>query len=636
MTPSDEHPLLRHASPEVAEAVAERLGHPPAAPPDAEPQPTPESPEAAIARLRSGRGKDPRYVLDGVAVADWDLILREHHRAPLPDSIAAALVARDDCPPDAALALVVCTSTSRRGLATMTLTAALARGAVTPRQVMTEAAPGWSALRTLDKYSRRYGERLVPLDAVFAEAAALLPGDDLEAWLWLIEHGPHHPGPFPQLCADTRLPPDRRPDVPTGRAVHWDFGNPAALLARTPPRTAARVIAALTPTAVSGLLETPRLPPSVVIRALRRAPDLTGSLVRAADRAPASVARLLALHDPEVNSALLVHHPRVDVALAVFAATRRDAPRTVPLAPRARQELLYGPDQPLRRAAAAMHGHYPQLIRGAISRYGTLLGTAGLLRGCLSIWECQGPGALRDPELTASLGPEAGRAVAEALAAADGVDGTIGGHGVDPHGTGLALLRAAVAHHERPDVLLDAIRRSPDLASLPVPPGFWPAAAEAHARMPLPSRVLTRFVEHPDCPDGLALDACAQLPDLADTLGGRSRAFALTAARHPLPQAEYFGVSARNSWYLTALALGHLHPEEFVELTHPAAHVLGNLGELRPTLPEAWQAATAHVARLLTDVLGDDLEAWTVAAHLLPDFAGSLPELLDTVKAVTA
>lgn len=620
-----EHPLLRHAGPATREALADRFGL--AAEPDPGPPPATGDPRDVIARLRSGRGKDPRYVLDGVAVADWDLIVREHRRAPLPDAIGAGLVARADCPPSAALALVVAYSTNRRGLATLTLAAALRRGVVTPRQVMFEAEPGWSALRVLEKYATAYGEWLVPVRQVLEEAAALLPGDDIAAWRWLLAHGPAFRGTFPELCAAAVAKGAEfgTPDFGDG-TVHHDLANPAGLLARTRGDIAARLIAAMPVPLISTFLETPALPAKVVVPALRRAPKLTAHLVRQADRSPDTLHALLAMREPEVNSALLSEvHDRPELASAVFRAARRDGDRSVPLPPGTRRRLARPTDRRGTVHGAAVYGHYPQLIRAAFELLGRQLGTAMTLRGLLSLWECQGPESLGPHLEREAHGTEAFDETAAALArvAVSSPDG-------------FAMLRAEVARHERPEALVAAMRRDPALAARPLPEGFWPVAAKEHAREPLPEPVLRELAVRDGCPDTLALEACRLSADLAYQLGGRSRAYALTAARHPLHVQPSSWQTPRNAWYLTALATHALTATEFVELVGPVQTMLGILGDVRAVLPEAHDAAVAHVRHLLLRELGDDVEAWTVAVHLLPDFVGTLPELLATVEAVTA
>ncbi|MCF2532901.1 hypothetical protein [Yinghuangia soli] len=639
---ADTHPLLRYADPATRDAAAERLRLAPG--PEPEP-PVPVDPEGVIARLRSGRGKDPRYVLDGVTVTDWDMIVREHRKAPLPDVIAAGLVARDDCPREAVLELVVARTVSRRGLATGTLANALLRGILTPHDVMFEAAPGWSALRVLEKYAVKHGDWLRPVRRVLTDAAELLPGDDPAAWQWLLTHGPRFPGTYPELCAYARTlaragasaatapAPDATGDAQA--TVDWDFGNPAGLLSRIRPSLAAKIIGMLPETAVIAFLETPDLPPSVIVPALRRAPAMRSRILRSADLGRAGVEALLALRDSDVNGALLEIAPqRADITLAIHRATRRDQPRNVPLGAAARRFLVNHHDPARENIATAVHGHYPQLIQAAFRQLGERLGTARALRGFLSLWECQGPDGVRaaaaDPRL--GLGPETRRIVQAALDAADRSNDGVN----DPAGAaGSALLRAEVARHEHPTALIEAMREDPRLAGQPLPPEFWPVAVTAHARDPLPAPALARLAAQPGCPEALGLAACQALPELARTLGGRSRPYALTAIRDPLHLASVTWQTPRNAWYFDAIDSSLLSAEEFVELAHPVTTMLDALDNIRAILPHANEAAERHIAKLLHTALGDDPEAWTVTAHLMPDFVGTLPELLATVEAVT-
>ncbi|NUU25594.1 MAG: hypothetical protein HOV68_29435 [Streptomycetaceae bacterium] len=621
---AEDHPLLRLAAPGVRETVAERLGITPHAAP--EPPPEPVDPDDVIARLRSGRGKDPRYVLDGVVVVDWDLIVREHRAAPLPDLIAAALVAREDCPPRAALALVVARSYGRRALATKTLANALRRGVVTPHQVLHEAAPGWAAMRVLEKYATTYSDDwLHPVRRVLDAAAELLPGNDLDAWLWLLKHGPRFPGTFPELCAAARTvprPPIASRDGNGAPALFWGLSNPVGLLSRAEPAAAAKVIATLRTSVLSAFTETRRLPASVVVPALRTAPALIAALVRCADPAPDNLAKLVALRSTQVNSALLHEGPhRFTVAAAIHRATRRDNERTVPLTPHTRKALVLREDIARAHGGSAVYGHYPQLILSTFEFFGEQLGTARALRGLLSLWECRGRDAVRDAAARDRLGDEALGIAREVL----------------DHHDGLELLREQVSRHEHPDALLAAIRRSPHLADQAFRPDFWPAAAAAHARDPLPDDALRRLGTQPDCPDTLSLQACRRFPELVPALGGRSRAHALTAVRHPVDMpAPGWDSTPRNSWYLTALTEKSLSAREFVELAYPLGAMLAVLDDVRPVLPGVPAEAVAHMRGLAARTLGDDTEMWTVAAHMFPDFVGTFPELLATVGAVTS
>lgn len=505
MTAADGHPLLRYADPPTRAAAATRLDLPQPPPPE---PPAGHAPGDVIARLRSGRGKDPRYVLDGVVVTDWDLITAEHRRAPFPDVIGAGLVARPDCPAHAALALVTAHSTSRRGHGTATLAAALQRGVVTPHQVLHEATPAWSAVRTLERYATTYGKWLHPIRLLFHESAALLPGDDADAWQRLVTVGPYFPGTFPELCAAVR-DPATTPAVAAapGRAVHWEFTSPAGLLRYAPPRVAERIVRGAPVAMLSTFAQMPGLPASLVVPALRAAPALAKILVPQLLQAPRGMRRMLTHPDPAV----------VDLVLAEF-------PRWTP-----------------------------------------------------------------PPE----------------------DDDT------------------------SPEDVVAALRAQPPAADVPIPAGAWPAIETAHARDPFPERTLAVLADNLGCPDSLRLAACHAIPAAADIMGGRGRPYALTALRHPLRIAPRAWQTPPPAWYLTALADRDITAAEFVDLAHPAARAFDALDDVHAVLPEVHAEAAAHLHTLFARFT-DDVEAWVIAAHLLPDFHGTLRELADTVEAVSA
>lgn len=61
----------------------------------------------------------------------------------------------------------------------------------------------------------------------------------------------------------------------------------------------------------------------------------------------------------------------------------------------------------------------------------------------------------------------------------------------------------------------------------------------------------------------------------------------------------------------------------------PTGHAASRITDAGDTVAVPGTKVRAH------RTLGNDPEAWTVAAHLLPDFVGTLPELLATVDTVT-
>lgn len=326
--------LLRCADPDVAARVRARLGID-AGPADAAARPL----GAGVPVPPADRGTW-RFVADSrekrflsAADPDWDDVVAAHRREPLRGFARTILLANASCPPQAALELVVSPPAPHRSRwDTGPLEAGLVSGVLTPRRVALAAAPGWWAIRTLEFFVRpRHYRRLAAIDRVLDEAAALLPGDDLAAWGWLIAHAPDHPGTFPQLCADAARWAGEADagggavdDARTlGRAFatagggpavgewsRWGAFSPAGMLGRVDPSVATRVVAALPIAVVRGFARAgTALAGRVVLPALERVPEDTWDLVHEVVPTAPTVERLLARHDPTVNAALLSARP---------------------------------------------------------------------------------------------------------------------------------------------------------------------------------------------------------------------------------------------------------------------------------------------------------------------------------------
>lgn len=586
---------------------------------------------------------------------DWAALAAGHLADPLPAAECAALVARPDCPRAAALVLVAALAPGRRTHAIDALEAALRRGIVTPREVVGEAKPGWSAMRTLEQYaSVRGGELLAPVDRVLDEIARLLPGnggsprdaeltedDAVAAWLWLIVHAPTYPGTFPELCARAvEAGLTRDPRKPLALEEHalprvqgltqepWRAHSPAGMLARARPSIVARVVSYLPVYAMNGIMDHRRLPPHVAVPAIRHQPGMSGPLAGRSRRDPEAIAELLALRMPLVNGGLLYYVPDIPTAHRVHLATRIEAPDRVklPSADRQRMRYLSEPEDPADpaalRCALAVYGHHPDLIREALSVHQERLGTAGILRGLLSLWQCRGRTALLDPRVSRNL---------------TGICADIAQAAVRSP-LGYRRLRAALAEHDAPPALIAAIRRTPLQAYRPFPPAFWPALVDEHARDPLPKAAARALALHPASPDDFSLHVCATDPEAAARLARRSRAHAVAALRHhPLPAPEPFRRPDHGDpdapWYVRELTHETITLREFAETAYPARHLLQAVDAFAPYFPEGATEARGLLATRAHETLGADAEAWVITARILPDFPGTFPELVTTAAA---
>ncbi|MFF4695951.1 hypothetical protein [Streptomyces chattanoogensis] len=235
---------------------------------------------------------------------------------------------------------------------------------------------------------------------------------------------------------------------------------------------------------------------------------------------------------------------------------------------------------------------------------------AGRLRLVIALWERQGPDAVREFLTPArfrhnkrSWPARTQRAVLDAL---------------DDAPEGLKVLRERLAAEEDPARVVAFLRnvRDPeetadyaDRLRRVVSEGTeipWDGLIRAHAEDPLPTALLRVLVDKRDCPRALFL-AC-----LADV-----------------------HLTSREWWVGTALRWGSLTPEDLVQHARPAAAVVAYPSHRYVRLDEsAWIQARAEARKLAREHLGTNVEAWAVALRLLPEFHGTVPELMATSGAV--
>ncbi|WP_436775483.1 hypothetical protein [Yinghuangia sp. YIM S09857] len=647
--------LLVYADPRVAERVRRRLGAP-----------------------------GPRGSRDGDAAgaASANAVSANAAAAGV-TSVRAASAAEpavpEHAPADAASALAFAPPPGQSEYPVESLEFALRRGLVTPRDVAFRGAPGWAAIRALERFALSAdGTLLAPVDRVLAEAAELLPGPDAMAWRWLITRAPDYPGTFPQLCAEAAEAADAArtadaaksagadaggrsgPGMPGGgpwtgtillgryarsassglpciglareaRAAvglpsmtAWHVHSPGGMLGRVDADVLARVMPMLPMEALHGMLHGAALPLPLVLAVIRHEPKLAAVFASRVRRSAEAVRELSDLAEPMVNYGLLEHDPDPADSHLVHMATRNNAPRRVRLSPWIRDRLRESGSPVRGQLVHAVVGHHPDLLRAALREAPEQLGTAGVLRALLSLWECVGRAALLDPRVSSVLAPEAAAVARRAVRALDG----------------RRVLRGEVAYHEHPLRRVAAIRANPELARRHVPAAFWPHVAAEHARDPLPREAVRTLARHRACPDAFGVDAARADEEAAAGLARRSRAHALAALRYPLHEPAWFvpadRVRPQAPWYVGALSDGLITAAEFVELTRPAERTLKAIRAFGVYFPEARAVAHEAVAAHAAKTIGDNPDAWTVAIRLAPDFSGTVPELLDTAAAVFA
>jgi hypothetical protein len=172
------------------------------------------------------------------------------------------------------------------------------------------------------------------------------------------------------------------------------------------------------------------------------------------------------------------------------------------------------------------------------------------------------------------------------------------------------LCEQRTCSHVEPDIpvsrqgLIGGLRemrklRSARVAARAVGKRDWAAVAEADRLEPLPGHARWALGERIDCP-----------PEVRAQFGS-----------HPK-----FTNRLRRA--------GIVEPGEYAELGKPARDVLAVLHFGTQLFPRRVGEAAALLAPLVRAEIGADLDAWVALAELLPDFDGTVPELVTTSGAV--
>ncbi|UGQ10363.1 hypothetical protein LO772_26385 [Yinghuangia sp. ASG 101] len=581
-------------------------------------------PEAvrAFMGVRTARGRRPEGA--PTPPLDWELIRREHERAPLGEDGLAWLTAWDDCPED------LVRDALRGHPASVVRTAARITEAIVLAPEL-EDRPGEFARAMV----RGLTEGTLAADRVFAEGRsaartlAALPdtpaveaalrdlfaplGDDPHRWLTLYARLPRCTGPARELVAEV---------VANAKPVErWPRPLDAVFPATAPENTRAlflRLVAAM-PDAV-GIALAPYLDARAVQHLLvfHTVADAVRDAVVAAHGVPALVAyaahygladaevRWLLDHDEPAVNALLFAHARLDDAerVRILSGVRRDGGHE-----RVGREVLdvldgIHPGRHRARLTAGIAGGDPGVAEVIVRRL-RITTDSGRLRLLAAVWGAYGPDAVRpllDPRrLTAAIvttvtglldAPDGLERLRAASAAAD-----------EP--------RRVVAYLERKTADAESRLRRARQEGMPLP---WPELTAAARDARLPADMIMALFHEPGCPRefGLAaLEAHVALDGLV--------------VRHTV------------EWRHVLLDEGVLTPEDMLRhVTRPSRFlpmlVRGPRGRRTDEVAEPCGEARALTAGLL----GDDTDAWAVAIRMFADFAGTLPELLATARAAVA
>ncbi|MEU1785482.1 hypothetical protein ABZ553_06260 [Streptomyces sparsogenes] len=606
------------------------------------------------------------FPLDGV---DWDLVLAEHRREPLPDGALLTLAAHRGCPDEIVLAAyrksprhLPATSPlpwqllsesdwgdsySRFDLSRL-LRRGIREGAYPVERVLREIRPARVVLGSLPYEETPVREELSGLVAGL--------GADWAAWRALYSLMPRFTGTSTELFAAAReqtakhrgktwprpLTPEYPVSEPEGaRAVflrlydlaaedvrlalaeHLDFRSIQHLLVHYKPSAALRdrFVALHGVSVLAGIASSWELPEQ-------------------------TIAELLLHDDPEINAKLYLHTPLSPEQRRQILAGRRSRPAggegPLPLTEELFAEL---------RNSGRRHWLLPALEAGDPRLARILLGKiklhtpAGQLLLLVRLWERHGAQEVRAlldetefPERRSKKHPlpaATHKIVRAALEAADGLAELRErlARARSPESRAEYLRTAAAGRRDQVTAALERLSEEtgPDLP--------WKELTAEHHRDPLPDALLVELAKRDELPEELRPDCQAAEVRLEHRehphrlTGPRPTALDLLR-QYQLPAYVY----GHQEWLNLAMSYGHLTLSDILREARPArvaaAYLAHRDQEAREEEAEQLRRVRREIVDLVATHLGEDPEAWTVAMRLMPEFTGTLPELLATTAAV--
>ncbi|WP_405614932.1 hypothetical protein [Streptomyces sp. NBC_01508] len=643
-------------------------------------------PETMVELVRDFRDKDFRGTVElptTPGALDWDVLAAEHRAEPFFESGLASLWAHPDCPEELALAAFernrnsqgpssaiywsMLTSPHFDGVDVEQMTRLLHHGVPSGSlpidRVLREVGPARNVLCGLPH------EREEVRAALVAEVARL--GADFAPWRAVYALLPRFSGSVTDLV-DAALA-----ETPKHRGKKW----PKPLGAEFPSRrlpggrqawlrlydaadrpTRYALIEHMDPRAIQQLLLWHQ--PSAELRAhiveSLGASALAG-IASTWHTGPEVIEELIAYNDPEVNAALFMNTDLTPAQRRHALSGRRwqggtsaDTPTAdrLPLT----RDLVEGLRESARRQwllACADSGD-PLLCRILLGSPRVKVHTPALeLHMLIRLWERHGPDSVRElldetdfpgrkkqPKHPMSPGTlAAGRAALDAAAGPGGPALLRAAYGAAAGPVGFAEFLHTKGAGEDGDVA-----KAVELFAEEVGPGPFPWAelVAEHAARPLHDRFLVLLAALDGCPPVLAEEsATARLrlehPHYRPRRGAKPPTASELLKKYPLWTA-YSG--SHTNWLDMAYERGHLTLSEVVRTAFPARTTVVFLARAlapgdSPATEEVRETRDV-VAALAAEHLGADPEGWALALRLMPDFEGTLPDLLLASGAVVS
>lgn len=408
--------------------------------------------------------------------------------------------------------------------------------------------------------------------------------------------------------------------------------------------------------------------PSAELRAhivQSRGPSVLAGIASDWQTTPEVIAELIPYNDPEVNAALFLNTDLTPAQRGHVLSGRRwqdGASVDTPAADRLplTRTLVHGVQESARRPwllACADSGD-PVLCRILLGSPRAKIHTPALeLLMLVRLWERHGPDAVRElldetdfpGRRQAARHPLTPKTLETGRAALAAETGDAGGPALlraASEAAGSAAGRAEFLSEKGAGSESDSWEKALELLEEEVGPGPipWAELAAAHATKPLHDRLLVRLAPLTDCPAALAEDAAAAglrlaHPEYRPRRGGQPPTASEMLRKLPL-RVDNGGCR----WLERAHQFGQVTLSEVIGVGFPAKATVAFLSKaLAPaesdataTATDEIRAARREVAALTAEHLSDNPEGWALALRLIPDFEGTLPDLLLASGAVVS
>ncbi|MEV0651138.1 hypothetical protein AB0I28_38385 [Phytomonospora sp. NPDC050363] len=599
--------------------------------------------ETAIAELRSAPDERAEAHARERADLDWSLIAGAHAAEPFGAAAAASLCARDDCPADLRTALFTAHPAavaetfpsppvelfslplkgSGRAKALRTLTGRfLDDGRIA--ELVEHARPASAVLESARRADSLEPTvwRLRPVHAVLGRVLAATVRSDVGAWRTLRRLLKAHKGTVGQLCEMAAAAPDDHGPWPEAEALPALDVKSGFTGARKAFVVLLDAAGAETQLALLPHLDERTAADLFVHGVWRRewfghvmengSPGLRLAFARTRGTlAVEQVQRMLDLGDPDLTAAIALRRPMTAAQIAHVMSGRAFAGHT------ADGEVF--PAELRARFLATTGGWHARhaitcadpVVQRHILRHVRVRGKVPQLRLLLDVWERHG----RDTMLSLvdeDLEPLKYTSAEFQLGVVERVRETAAAEDEEAE---KERLRAYLAERETPAWQIARLR-DPDFSTHESHDWFWPEIAAAHAEKPI------YYVEGVrSAPGGEALEPPPDRPELAALESGATCAAAF-------PDISRTDFSYTRDWMLRAIDAGLVDWAELFAHGRPAAHILAAAGA---------DGADRWLPGLREAIGGRELtsEALLMALRMLPDFAGTVPELLATAAEVT-